>query len=178
MKHAFLLYGTSPKASRQLREAFYRLVPVHPNIEWADCSTLSYRNIHRLNEQCRDCGYKTTIYVLEGKLPLALDESWVKKLSTYGFLLHDTKNLVVLGPHGLLEMVTHLETMLEAEKQDVGVDKEPTESDRLRAAQQQELLATKQRQGEELLQTKQRELQDKTNKDQQKLREPKTKAGE
>lgn len=180
MKRAFLLFGTSPSASHQLREAFIRLMPVHPGMPWQDVSTMSYRHIKQLVREAKQCGYRTTTYVLEGALPATLNESWVKRLSTYGLLRHDAKNLIVLGPHRLLEMVTHLETVLEADEDNkpAGGDKEPTESDRLRLAQQQELLATKQRQGEELLQTKQRELQDKSNEAQQKLREPKKSVAE
>lgn len=169
---AFLLYGTSPKAAQEMRESFARTIrPAHPTVRFRDVSGMSYVEIRQLHRLLEQKGYKPTIYVKEAPLPRMVTESWVKQQATYGLLRSGSvaSAIVTLGKYGILEMVTHVESVLEAE---TTTPKQPTEVDRLKTQQKQEILSTQERQNSQLLQAKQRELQKKSREQQQKLANP------
>lgn len=174
MKQLFLLFGTSPAASRRLTETFRAVSKHYRPSTVLNCSRMSYADIKTVRRLAESHGWKTTTYVLEGALPVSLDESWIKNLSTYGLLRYDSKNVIVLRPHGIItEVITHIELMREAEEKQPDASKPPSEVDTVRAQQKQSDLFSKQRQGAELLAAQERELQDKAREAQQKLLEPK-----
>jgi nicotinic acid mononucleotide adenylyltransferase len=176
-KPAFLLFGTSRTAAGQLRDAFEGTVQkAHPDVPYRDISGMSYAAIRTLRRRLFEHGYmQPTIYVMEGVLPKAINEAWLQTNSTYGMLRKGmTQNLIVLGQYGIREMVTHAETVLEEVKHGSPTKpKEPSESDRLRTNQQQELLLAKKRQGDEMLAAKQRDLTKKSREAEDKLNKPK-----
>jgi hypothetical protein len=175
MKHAFLLYGTSPVAARVLREGFERTVKAnHPDVRYKDVSGLTGLGVREFYRLCESKGYTTTIYVMEGPLPKSINESWLKQQAAYGDVRQALKPIVLT--HGLREMVTHAETMLEAEGP--AKPKVPTEADRVKKDQEAENIQTKLRQANQEAQAKQRDLEKKTREQAQKIAAPKTKKQE
>lgn len=177
-KSAFLLYGTSVKAAKELREAFtQRVARAFPGVYVRDISALNYTDIRVLHQILEKQGYTPTIYAKEAALPRHVTESWLRVNSTYGMLRQSRDardmNLIVLGKHGVMEMVAHAVTMLEA----AGAKpvKGPSEVDRIRTQQKQQDLLTKKRENDQLLQAKQRELSNKSREQYQKLTQPKGK---
>jgi hypothetical protein len=175
-KSAFLLYGTSVRAAKELRESFtQRVVRAFPSVYVRDISALNYTDIRVVHQLLEKRGYTPTIYVKEGALPTTVTESWLRVNSTYGMLRQSRDardmNLIVLGKHGVMEMVAHAATLLEAEGAKPA--KAPSEVDRLRTQQKQQDLLTKKRENDQLLQAKQRELSKKSREQYQKLTQPK-----
>lgn len=175
-KPAFLLYGTSARAAKDLREAFtQRVSRVYPSAYVRDISALNYTDIRVLHQILEKQGCATTIYVKEGKLPRSVTESWLRVNSTYGMLrqshhARDT-SLIVLGKHGVLEMAAHASMMLEAVEAKP-VKGPPSEVDRLRTTQKQEEVLMKKHGNNQLLQAQQRELQQKSRAQDQKISQP------
>lgn len=174
LKPVFLLYGTSKAAAWALQESFEKTIrPAHPTVQFFNVSGRSAVDIKQFHRTLKEHGYTPTIYVKEAALPRVVNESWMKTQTTCGELRRWNQNLIVLGKHGILEMVTHVETVLEAEGQ-APKPKETSEVQRLQVQQKQEELLTKKRQSDQMLQAKQRELSKKSREQQQKLTKPKT----
>jgi hypothetical protein len=171
---AFLLYGTSPLAAKTLREGFERTIKAnHPDVNYMDVSGFSSVEVGRFRALSESRGFRTTIYVMEAPLPKTITESWLKQQATYGNI-RSLKPIVLT--HGLREMVTHAETMLEAEGP--AKPKEPTEADRVKKDQEAENIQTKQRQANQEAQAKMRDLEKKSREQAQKIAAPKTKKQE
>ncbi len=175
MKNAFLLFGTSPTAAKTLREGFEHTVKVaHPDVRYKDVSAMDAIGIREFCRLCESKGYTTTIYVMEGLLPKTITESWLQQQATYGNVRQTLKPIVLT--HGLREMVTHAETMLEAESP--ATPKVPTEANRVKKDQESENIQTKLRQANQTAQAQQRDLEKKSRDTQQKISAPKPKKQE
>lgn len=183
MGHAFLLYGMTLKAAETLRATMQRtnvprvsvfneqtdaLMKTHQPF-YVDVSGHSYATISTLRKDLRRAGYQTHMYVKEGALPTMLSEAWVEQMSVYGMIrVGLLSELVVLDAK---RSASHLLKLVREEL--TPKPKAPTEVDRLKTQQKQQLIMLKTQQNNDLLQAQTRELEKKSREQQQKLSEPK-----
>lgn len=171
-KKAFMLYGVTPRAARPLREAF---APLHMSdtVPVYDVTGQSYASIASAHRRLERAGYQVTLYVRNDAAPLT--EAVVQGLLTFGLITEGLARDVVEVMYksdiraaiGVLEHAR--KKLMEAESAAPQEPKEPSEVDRLKNQQQQQLILTKERQAQELLAAKQRELQKKSRESQEKI---------
>jgi hypothetical protein len=181
---AFLLYGIAPAiveslslqvACDELRaDDVLRLSALTRNIMEmrdpfiVDVSKKSYVEIKHIHGLAERAGYAPTIY-LRGRTTGPMSESWIKSAMTSGLIQRGlARDAVVV--ESVDQLFMEMKGMLrEAETKTVEV-KTPSEVDRLKDQQKQQLVLTKQRQAQELLQAKQRELAKKSREDMNKIK--------
>lgn len=183
-KHpAFLLYGMSSQTAKYLRETFLRFTKV-PRVQtltpalmeagkpfFVDVSGHDSASIRQLRRTLQEANYRAYIYVFEAAMPRQLSESWIQQQATYGFI-RQFANILIVENRGLKRLIEHVEAVLEAEEpKGPKPAKEPTEVDRLRDSQKQELLMTKNRQNNDMLQAKMGELKKQSRETSEKLQQ-------
>lgn len=162
---AYLLFGTGPTARQGLLEAFGRWFP---NALYRDVSELPYHDIGRVYRQLVSSGYQPTVLVSEETLPLTLTEDWVRSQTIFGQIQAQTEMPVYLvnvrRPSSFVRIVRMVE-----DSGAMKTPKEPTEVDRLKVKQKQEVIMLKKQQADELLNAQERELEKKERDDMAKI---------
>jgi hypothetical protein len=130
-------------------------------VDVSGCSTVDIQTMHSLLESV---GYETTIYLSGEQLRGPVTEARVTQLSTRGTLLQSRALRTVMLERSK-DVIEHLKTMLREEPGKMGPPKVPTEVDRLKAKQKQDLVLQKERDAQALLQARQRELAKKSRED-------------
>jgi nicotinic acid mononucleotide adenylyltransferase len=166
-KLAFLVYGTSPDDAAPLLEAFRGLDYNVTNMTGRSFGDVCLR--HRLLESQ---GYQVRLYVRSRHARTRPLSESLNNLSILGGLRKELARDLVEVVHkddaeAAFDVRVHARKLNEALS--VEPPKEPTEVDRLKVQQKQQLVATKQRQNDELFQAQERELQKKTREDAEKI---------
>lgn len=155
--HPVSFFARTPevRSVMEMRDVFFSDV--------TQCSAADVRQMHRLLE---NAGYKIAIYLCpETRGPLS--ESAMRVMTTAVFV-QEALARDAYTVQNARQMMAHMVELLEAAGDK---PKEPTEVDRLKNNQKQQLLLVKQRQSQEMLQAKQRELQKKSREDMNKIRD-------
>jgi len=180
---AFFLHGfptaafvNVPCASLVLREVLQMSPRVQNLIEMCDPFVVdtqdhAFADIKRAHAVIEAAGYAPIVYArLPGNVPMTESTLW--EATTRGLVQQELARSVVLVRR-LAEAVARINTVLVNEVNTArppGAPKVPTEVDRLKDTQKQQLVLTKQRQAQELLQAKQRELAKKSRDDMNKIK--------
>lgn len=183
---AFLLYGFSPTVvealqvrlpvdkitTQELRTPSARVRNIMEMCDpfVMDVSDQGYVDVQQTRRLVEQAGYAPTIYIC-GRMTGPITESWISRMTTSGLIRQGMmREAVVLDTQEAV--FSHVTRQLQEADAKPGGLKTPTEVDRLKDTQKQQIILTKQRQAQELLQAKQRELAKKSREDMNKITKP------
>jgi hypothetical protein len=181
--NAFLLYGFSPTVveglqtrlpvdtvmTQELQGSSARVRNIMEMCDpmMVDVTDQGYADILHIRNFVEQVGYAPTIYIC-GHMAGPITESWIGRMTTSGLIRKGMmREAVVLDSHEAV--LTHATRQLKEADAKPGGLKTPSEVDRLKDTQKQQIVLTKQRQAQELLQAKQRELAKKSREDMNKI---------
>jgi len=183
---AFLLYGIAPAVVESIslqvpcdqlhaddvlrQSALTRNIMEMRDPFIVDVSKQSYVDIKHIHGLAERAGYAPTIY-LRGRTTGPMNEAWIKSAMTSGLIQQGlARDVVVLEAISVEQLYAALKEMLREAETKTAQVKTPSEVDRLKDQQKQQMVLTKQRQAQELLQAKQRELAKKSREDMNKIK--------
>jgi hypothetical protein len=168
--HAFLLCGLTLTTAKLLREAFTPLVPrvrvfnraadalmEQSRPFFVDVSGHAEDVIRQLMTRLAEANYDTTIYMPEEPMPAMFTEGWLRQRSHAGMLRTWAQTVVT---EDVDAAKAHAQRVLKVDAK--GKSKAPTDVDRVKDRQGQELISLKQRQNDDLLQAKKQDLETKS----------------
>ena len=167
---AVMTYGATPADAAVLREAFRNVRNV------IDVSGKTATSVIREHARLEKAGRKVRVYVREAllrKMPLTESTRVQRTLTVTVIKEALARDIVIVSSDAMnisKDVREHIEQMfnvtLVAEAE---APKQPTEVDRLKNKQKQELLSVKQRQGSDMLQAQKRELDKSARENQEKI---------